>query len=92
MCTKSLLRLQIRTHCSKPLLYACLSYNTELPVMADRFQDQTVKVAEARDLQSELQRLKVENNELRKTVEEFASVEAARKKAEARVGTLEAEY
>jgi hypothetical protein len=68
-----------------------LSYLIEFPAIAALFfQDQTVKVAEARDLQSELERLKVENTELKKTVEESTGVEVARKKAEARVETLEA--
>ena len=48
-----------------------------------------MKVAEARDLETELQRLREENASLRKTVEESSGVETARKKAEARVGTLE---
>jgi homeobox protein cut-like len=52
-------------------------------------QDQTVKVSEARELEGELQRLKEENAELRKKLGESPNIEAARKKAEARVETLE---
>lgn len=48
-----------------------------------------MKVAEARDLQDELQRVKDENAELQRRVIEFASVEAAKKKAESRVEQLE---
>jgi hypothetical protein len=52
-------------------------------------QDQTVKVAEARDLELGLQRLRDENAELRKRVGELSSVETAKKKVEARVEQLE---
>ena len=48
-----------------------------------------MKVAEARDLQEELQRVKAENAELQRRVTEFANVEAAKKKAESRVEQLE---
>jgi hypothetical protein len=54
-----------------------------------RVQDQTVKVSEARELESELQRLREENADLRKKLGESANIEAARKKAEVRVETLE---
>jgi homeobox protein cut-like len=48
-----------------------------------------VKVAEARDLQDELQRVKAENVELQRRVAEFANIEAAKKKSESRVEQLE---
>ncbi|KAJ7178378.1 CASP C terminal-domain-containing protein [Mycena crocata] len=51
--------------------------------------DQTVKVAEARDLESELKRLREENVDLRKRVNDFSSVETAKKKAETKVEQLE---
>jgi homeobox protein cut-like len=52
-------------------------------------QDQTVKVAEALESEAELQRLREENAGLRKRVNEFSSVENAKKKAEARTEQLE---
>ena len=52
-------------------------------------QDQTVKVAEARELESELQRMKEENADLRKRLSETSALEAAKKKAEARAEQLE---
>jgi len=54
-----------------------------------RLQDQTVKVAEARVLESELTRLREENLDLKRQVGEIAGVEEKRKKAEAKVETLE---
>ena len=51
--------------------------------------DQTVKVAEARELESEVQRLKEENATLRKRLSESSSLESAKKKAESRVEQLE---
>ncbi|KAI0358369.1 hypothetical protein OH77DRAFT_1494092 [Trametes cingulata] len=51
--------------------------------------DQTVKVAEARELELELQRSREENAELRKRLNEVSSLENAKKKAEARVEQLE---
>ena len=48
-----------------------------------------MKVAEARDLQAELQRVKAEKADLQRHVTEFANVEAAKKKAEGRVEQLE---
>ncbi|KAJ7647139.1 CASP C terminal-domain-containing protein [Roridomyces roridus] len=51
--------------------------------------DQTVKVAEARDFESELKRVREENAELRKRVNEFSAVETAKKKAELKVEQLE---
>ena len=54
-----------------------------------RAQDQTVKVAEARDLESELQRAREENAELRKRLNEVSSLETAKRKADTRVEQLE---
>ncbi|OCH92318.1 hypothetical protein OBBRIDRAFT_833541 [Obba rivulosa] len=51
--------------------------------------DQTVKVAEARELESELQRMRDENAELRRKLAETSSLETARKKAEMRIEQLE---
>ncbi|KAJ7187987.1 CASP C terminal-domain-containing protein [Mycena filopes] len=51
--------------------------------------DQTVKVAEARDLEIELKRLREENIDLRKRVSDFAVVETAKKKADTKVEQLE---
>ncbi|KAF7315489.1 Golgi membrane protein [Mycena indigotica] len=51
--------------------------------------DQTVKVAEARDFEAELKRLREENVDLRKRVSDFASTEAAKKKSEQKVEQLE---
>ena len=48
-----------------------------------------MKVAEARDLEDELQRVKAENVELQRRVSELASIEAAKKKAESRAEQLE---
>jgi type II secretory pathway component PulM len=52
-------------------------------------QDQTVKIAETRDLEDELQRVKAENAELQGRVSEIANIDAARKKAENRAEQLE---
>ena len=52
-------------------------------------QDQTVKVAEARELEAEVQRVKEENAELRKRLNEISSLESAKKKAESRAEQLE---
>ncbi|KAH9929496.1 CASP C terminal-domain-containing protein [Epithele typhae] len=51
--------------------------------------DQTVKVAEARELEAELQRAREENAELRKRLNENTSLENAKKKADSRVEQLE---
>jgi homeobox protein cut-like len=48
-----------------------------------------VKIAEIRDLDVELQRLRDENADLRKHVSEFATIEAAKKKVDVRVEQLE---
>ncbi|KAG6898156.1 hypothetical protein C0992_004143, partial [Termitomyces sp. T32_za158] len=51
--------------------------------------DQTVKVAEALESEAELRRLREENVELRKRVNDFSSVETAKKKLDAKVEQLE---
>jgi homeobox protein cut-like len=48
-----------------------------------------VKVAEARDLEDELQRVTVENAELQRRISELANIDAAKKKAESRAEQLE---
>jgi homeobox protein cut-like len=48
-----------------------------------------VKIAETRDLEDELQRVKAENAELQRRVSELANIEAAKKKAESRAEQLE---
>ncbi|KAH7929825.1 hypothetical protein BV22DRAFT_1029001 [Leucogyrophana mollusca] len=51
--------------------------------------DQAVKAAEARDFEAELQRLRQENADLRKRVNEVSTLESAKKKADAKVEQLE---
>ncbi|KAF5351863.1 hypothetical protein D9756_007574 [Leucocoprinus leucothites] len=51
--------------------------------------DQAVKVAEALEHETELKRLREENAELKKRVNEFSSVESAKKKLEVKVEQLE---
>jgi homeobox protein cut-like len=48
-----------------------------------------VKIAETRDLEDELQRVKAENTELQKRVSELANIDAAKKKVESRAEQLE---
>ena len=48
-----------------------------------------MKIAEARDLEVELQKLRDENADLRKRLNETSSLESAKKKAETRVEQLE---
>ncbi|WWD19588.1 hypothetical protein CI109_104049 [Kwoniella shandongensis] len=57
--------------------------------LLDAAVDQTVKVAEARMLESELTRLREENGELKKSLGEMSSVEDKRKKAETKAEQLE---
>ncbi|WRT70279.1 uncharacterized protein IL334_007277 [Kwoniella shivajii] len=57
--------------------------------LLDAAVDQTVKIAEARVLESELSRLREENSELKKNVEEMKDVEERRKKAESKVDQIE---
>ncbi|EJD42675.1 hypothetical protein AURDEDRAFT_145653 [Auricularia subglabra TFB-10046 SS5] len=51
--------------------------------------DQAVKVAEAQVVQSELQRLRDDNAELKRRVQDLSALDAAKKKAEARAEQLE---
>jgi homeobox protein cut-like len=48
-----------------------------------------VKIAETRDLEDELQRVKADNIELQRRVSELANLEASKKKAESRAEQLE---
>ena len=48
-----------------------------------------MKIAEARDLEDELQHVKAENAELQRRVSELASMDAAKKKAESKAEQLE---
>jgi len=48
-----------------------------------------VKIAETRDLEDELQRVKAENAELQGRVSELANIDTAKKKAESRAEQLE---
>ena len=48
-----------------------------------------MKIAETRDLEDELQRVKAENAELQRRVSELANVDSAKKKAESRAEQLE---
>lgn len=57
--------------------------------LLDAAVDQTVKVAEARMLEAELQRLREENAELKKQAAEGSTADDKRKKAEARADQLE---
>ncbi|KIO32240.1 hypothetical protein M407DRAFT_18809 [Tulasnella calospora MUT 4182] len=57
--------------------------------LLDAAVDQTVKVAEAQVLESELNRLREENVELRGKLGELSSLENAKKKAETRAEVLE---
>lgn len=48
-----------------------------------------MKIAETRDLEDELQRVKAENSDLQRRVSELASIDAAKKKVEIRAEQLE---
>jgi hypothetical protein len=48
-----------------------------------------VKIAETRDLEDELQRVKAENAELQRRVSELVNIDAAKKKAESKAEQLE---
>lgn len=52
-------------------------------------QDQTVKVAEARELEGELHRLRAENADFRKRIGEVSNLESAKKKADVKIDQLE---
>jgi len=70
-------------------LYKLLSDAPDPYPLLDAAVDQTVKVAEARMLESELARLREENGDLKRQVGEMSSVEDKRKKAEAKVESIE---
>lgn len=70
-------------------LYKLLSDAPDPYPLLDAAVDQTVKVAEARMLESELARLREENGELKRQVGDMSSVEEKRKKAEAKVESME---
>ncbi|KAI0305446.1 CASP C terminal-domain-containing protein [Multifurca ochricompacta] len=70
-------------------LYKILAEAPDPYPLLEAAVDQTVKIAEARDLEDELQRVKADNAELQRRVSEFASMEAAKKKAESKVEQLE---
>lgn len=57
--------------------------------LLDAAVDQTIKVAEARMLESELVRLREENGELKKSLGEASNLEEKRKKAESKIEQLE---
>nr|XP_019003298.1 homeobox protein cut-like protein [Kwoniella mangroviensis CBS 8507]OCF66759.1 homeobox protein cut-like protein [Kwoniella mangroviensis CBS 8507] len=57
--------------------------------LLDAAVDQTVKIAEARVLESELSRLREENNDLKKNLKEYKDSEDRRKKAENKVEQIE---
>jgi homeobox protein cut-like len=71
-------------------VYKLLSDAPDPYPLLDAAVDQTVKVAEARVLESELSRLREENAELKKQVADSSSFDDKRKKAESRVDQLEA--
>lgn len=56
---------------------------------AHSFQDQTVKVGEAHALEAEVQRLRDDNADLRRRVAEVSSLEASKKKIQARLDQVE---
>jgi homeobox protein cut-like len=70
-------------------LYKLLSDAPDPYPLLDAAVDQTVKVAEARMLESEMARVKEENNELKKKIEELNSVEDKKRKAEKKADQLE---
>ncbi|KAF8160792.1 CASP C terminal-domain-containing protein [Crassisporium funariophilum] len=57
--------------------------------LLDAAVDQAVKVAEAMEQEAELQRLREENGELKKRVNDFSSIENAKKKLETKVEQME---
>lgn len=70
-------------------VYKLLSDAPDPYPLLDAAVDQTVKVAEARMLESELGRLREENAELKKQVGDMGAVEDRWKKAESRADQLE---
>ncbi|KAF8919832.1 CASP C terminal-domain-containing protein [Mucidula mucida] len=63
-------------------LYKVLAEAPDPYPLLEAAVDQTVKIAEARDLEHELQRYREENAELKKRVSETSNIEAAKKKME----------
>ncbi len=86
--TKFSLRHPTHIRYWRQLLYAHSS-STHSPT-PHASQDQTVKIAEARDLEHELQRYREENAELKKRVSETSNIEAAKKKVDSKLEQLEA--
>jgi len=70
-------------------IYKLISDAPDPYPLLDAAVDQTVKVAEARMLESEMKRLREENGDLKRQVGETAAIEAGRKKAEGKVVELE---
>lgn len=70
-------------------IYKLISDAPDPYPLLDAAVDQTVKVAEARMLESEVKRLKEENADLKRQVGEGAALEQGRKKAEGKVVELE---
>jgi hypothetical protein len=67
----------------------CCIYIQSVFLIDNVFQDQAVKVAEAVEHEAELKRLREENADLKKRVNDFSSVESAKKKLEVKVEQLE---
>jgi homeobox protein cut-like len=70
-------------------VYKLLSDAPDPYPLLDAAVDQTVKVAEARMMESEMKRLREENADLKRQVGEMGNVESSRKKAEKRADELE---
>ena len=70
-------------------VYKLLSDAPDPYPLLDAAVDQTVKVAEARMMDSEMKRLREENAELKRQVGEISSLEASRKRAEKKAEDLE---
>ncbi|KAN0125306.1 CASP C terminal domain containing protein [Lactarius tabidus] len=70
-------------------LYKVLAEAPDPYPLLEAAVDQTVKIAETRDLEDELQRVKADNIELQRRVSELANLEASKKKAESRAEQLE---
>ena len=70
-------------------VYKLLSDAPDPYPLLDVAVDQTVKVAEARMLESELGRLREENEELKKQISDMGAVDDKRKRAESKAEQLE---
>jgi homeobox protein cut-like len=75
-----------------PLLEAALVrvLDETQTLRSSRLQDQAVKASEADDLEAQVRRLREENAELRKKVNEVSSLESAKAKAEGKLEQMEA--